>query len=315
MILTLLAASLALSQGDAPLTPQPPIVIPGGAGKFDFMGIDAGNHLVFASHPGKSSIAVLNTETGKAVDVPVGVEVNGVAADSKGKRLFGAGPGKTLVVVDTTNFSKIGALPLDGPGDCVQFDKARGVVYVDNDDGTNLWVVDGKALKLSSAITIKEAPEYMEYDSGTDRIYQAIKSANTVQVIDAAGRKVLNEFTLGELSSPHGLALDKKTRRLFVAGKNGKLVMLDADTGKLLKSVEVLQGSDQIAYDSGNKRLYIPAQGQIQVVQITGDDAAVLGSVPVGKDCHRVAIERRTHSVWVAYSEGAESYFQKFAAK
>ena len=311
MLVSLLAAFLVGAQS-APLVATPPIAVPGGAGKFDFMTFDSKDHLVMAGHPGKASLAVLDTATNKAVDVPLGAECNCVAADTKGKRLFAAGPGKTLVALDSTTMTKVGTLPLDGPGDCVQFDSKRGVVYVDNDDGTNLWVVDAKTLKLQGAINIKEAPEYMEIDNSTDQIYQAIKSTATVQVIDATARKVVKEFALGTLKSPHGLALDRKTRRLFVAGKNGKLVIVDADSGNLLNTVDVLPNSDQIAYDSSLKRVYIPSEGQIQVVQIDGDGGKVIGSVPVGSDCHRVVVDRKSHDIWVAYSDSGNSYFQRF---
>jgi DNA-binding beta-propeller fold protein YncE len=314
MILNLIAL-ISLGLQTAPLVATPPIVIPGGAGHFDFMGIDGRNQLVLACHPGKSSLAVLDIASGKATDVPVGTEVNGVAADGANHRVYAAGPGKTLVALDSTTWAKVGTLALDGPGDCVQFDRARGVLYVDNDDGTNLWIVNAETLKLVASITIKEAPEYMEYDAGKSLIFQAIKSTSTVQVIDAAARKVDREYALGTLTSPHGLALDRKTRRLFVAGKNGKLVILDADNGKLLNTVDVVPNSDQIAYDPSNQRVYIPSGGELQVVQIDGDGGKVLGSVPVGKDCKRVAVDRRSHDVYVAFSEGAESYFQKFTVQ
>ena len=312
MILNILAFFAVGLQAGAPLVAESPIVIPGGAGHFDFMGMDGRNQLVLACHPGKTSIAVLDIASGKATDVNVGTEVNGVAADGMNHRVYAAGPGKKLVALDSTTWTKVGELALDGPGDCVQFDRTRGVIYVDNDDGTNLWIVDAKTLKITGTVTIKEAPEYMEYDNGKNLIFQAIKSSSTVQVIDAEAKKVDREYTLGTLTSPHGLALDRKTRRLFVAGKNGKLVILDADSGKLLNTVDVVASSDQIAYDPSNMRVYIPAGGELQVVQIDGDNGKVLGSVPVSKDCKRVAVDRRTHDVYVAFSEGTESYFQKF---
>jgi DNA-binding beta-propeller fold protein YncE len=307
-------ALLALATLAAPLTAQTPIVVPGGAGHFDFMNIDPVNRLVFACHPGKSSFTVVDLNTGEAKDVDAGVEVNGICPDSKGKRVFAAGPGKTLVCFDSKSWKKTGSLTLDGPGDCVQYDGKRGVVYVDNDDGTNLWIVDPKTMKLKNSIVIKEAPEYMELDQTRSRIFQAIKSTSTVQVIDPDSMKVVDEWKLGELTGPHGLAVDRKTGRVFVAGKNGKLVILDATSGKLLSSLDVVKGSDQIAYDAGLQRLYIPGASTIQVIQISGDTATVLGSVPVEKDCHRVAIDPTNHDVWVAYADATNSYVQKFSA-
>ncbi len=296
----------------APLTASAPITVPGGAGHFDFMNVDRTNRFVFACHPGKKSFAVVNLATGEVRDVDAGVEVNGISADPKGHRVYAAGPGNMLVAFDSTTWTKVGELPLAGPGDCVQFDSKHGVVYVDNDDGTNLWIVDSVTMKLTGTVTIHEAPEYMEFDRTRDLIFQAIKSTSTVQVIDPETKQVKTEYKLGDLTSPHGLALDRKTRRLFVAGKNGKLAILDADSGKVLSEVDVVTGSDQIAYDAKLLRVYIPSEGKLQVVQITGDTGAVVGSVPVGEDCHRVTVDPTTHDVWVAFVEGTESMVQKF---
>ena len=313
MIQTILAFALVSFQ--APLVADSPILVPGGAGKYDFMNIDPVNRMVFACHPGKSSFTVVNLNTQEVRDVDAGFACNGISADSSGKRIFAAGPGKTLVRFDSKTWTRTGTLSLEGPGDCVQFDAKRGVVYVDNDDGTNLWIVNPATMKLAGSVTIKEAPEYMEIDASRDRIFQAIKSTSTVQVIDPKSRKVLAEWGLGDLTSPHGLAVDRKAGLIFVAGKNSKLIILDASSGKIVGKLDIVKGSDQIAYDAELKRLYIPGEGKVQVVQIAGNTATDLGSVPVNSDCHRVAVDPKTHDIWVAYSDGSNSYVQKFAAR
>jgi DNA-binding beta-propeller fold protein YncE len=315
MINTILATILFSKPVDELLTAESPITVPGKAGHFDFMNVDRKNRYVFACHPGNKSFTVVNLDTKDVKEVDAGVEVNGICADSNGKLVFAAGPGNTLVKFDSSTWTKTGSLALSGPGDCVQYDSKHGVVYVDNDDGTNLWVVDPKEMKLVDTVAIKEAPEYMEFWSKTDKIYQAIKSTSTVQVVNAATRKVEGEWTLGELTSPHGLALDKRANLVFVAGKNGKLVILNATTGKVLNTVEVVKGSDQIAYDSQLKRVYIPSEGKLQVIQIEGENGTVVSTVPVGADCHRVTVDMTTHDVWVAYSDKTNSFVQKFVAK
>ena len=305
----------ATSYAPASLTAGSPLEVPGGAGHFDFMNIDPVNRLVFACHPGKSSFAVVDLKSGTVKDVDAGVAVNGICPDPAGHRVFAAGPGKTLVCFDTNTWTKLGSLAFDGPGDCVQYDSKRGVVYVDNDDGTNLWVVDPSGMKLKGAVTIKEAPEYMELDQTRGKIFQAIKSTSTVQVVDPDTLKVTAEWSLGDLTSPHGLAVDRAAGRVFVVGKNGKLVILDSDSGKIVGELDVVKNSDQIAYDEDLKRLYIPGEASIQVIQISGDTGSVAGSAPVAKDCHRVTVDPTNHDIWVAYSDGLKSFVQKFTSK
>lgn len=297
----------------APLTAQPPIVVPGGAGGFDFMGFDARNRLVLASHPRRSGFAVVNLSNGEVKEVDA-VAVNGIAADSQGKKVYAAGPDKTLVAYDSTTWNKVGSLALDGPGDCVQFDAKRGVLYVDNDDGTRLWVVNPKTMAVINTISIKEAPEYMEVDNGRNLIFQAIKSTNSVQVVDLGSLKVVDEWSLGDVKSPHGLAVDRRAGKVFVAGKNGKLVVLDAKNGKILQTLDVSTNSDQIAYDSGLKRVYCPGNGVMTVIQMADSGARLLESVTIPKACHSITVDQKTHDVWVAYADEKDSFVMKLVA-
>ena len=147
MIQTLIASILFTLPNEDLLTAETPIAVPGGPGKFDFMNVDRTNRFVFACHPGKKSFTVVNLTTKEVKDVDAGVEVNGICADSAGKLVYAAGPGNTLVKFDSTTWTKTGSLALSGPGDCVQYDSKRGVVYVDNDDGTR----DRKSTRLNSS--------------------------------------------------------------------------------------------------------------------------------------------------------------------
>jgi DNA-binding beta-propeller fold protein YncE len=315
MINCLLTAILISAPHQAKsLVAQPPIVVPGGPGSFDFMNVDSKDRLAFACHPGKSALAVINLDADTVQSVDLGVACNGVSADSANKKVYAAGPGKTLVQLDMATWTKTASLALDGPGDSVIYDSKTKTVYVDNDDGTNLWFVDPDTMKITSAVTIKEAPEVMALDNNRGKIFQNIKSTNSLQVIDIASKSVFAEYALGDLTSPHGLAEDKKAGKLFSVGKNGKLVILDADSGKILSTVDVVKSSDQIAYDTKLKRLYIPGGGELQVVQITDSGANVIDSVPAPKGCHSITVDPKTHNVWVAYSDQTNSYVMKYVA-
>jgi outer membrane protein assembly factor BamB len=312
MITALISLSTALIS--TPLTANPPIAVPFGPGKFDFMSADPVDRLIFACHPGAKSFTVIDLKVDSVRSVQTGIEFNGIDANPKTQRVYAAGPGNKLAEYSMKSWKRTAVLPLSGPGDSVIVDQKRGVVYVDNDDGTSLWVVKPTGLKLSHTVTIKEAPEVMVLDSGRGKIFQNIKTSNTIQVISTSSLKVVAEYTLGSLTSPHGLVEDSKLGRLFSVGKNGKLAILDADTGKLVSSVDVVKGSDQIAYDAGLKRLYIPGSGNLQVLEVTGAGAKVIGSVPIDSSCHSVAVDPISHAVWIVYSDGSGSYAMKFSA-
>src|SRR5260221_6031597 len=104
---------------------------------------------------------------------------------------------------------------------------------------------------------------------------------------------------------PHGLAFNPKTHRLFSAGKNGKLVVLDSVSGKSLGSVDIAEGVDQIAFDPGNQRIYCASgQGKLSVLQETEETAKSLGHLATPSGTHTLAVDPKTHSVWIAFAKG-----------
>jgi DNA-binding beta-propeller fold protein YncE len=305
-----LAALPALA--DAPLKAQKPIVIPGGPGGFDWMLVDANADRVFATHKGTKSVAIVDLKTDTVITpVTVGT-AQGVAVDRRDNKIFlGDDVEHKIVILDYTTLKKIGEIAVTGPVDDVLYCPKNGMIYADHDDGTDVWVIDPKTEKIVATVTIPEAPEKLEYDRTSDRIYQNIKSNNTVQVIDPATNKVEKVFDATPVVGPHGLAIDRKGQRLFVAGSNGKLAIIDMKTGKVTSTVDIEKGVDQIAYDRGNQRIYCACAGFISVVQATEDGAKLLGSIASPKGSHTIAVDQKTHAVWTCYFDAKDSYLLK----
>ena len=297
-----------------PLIAQTPIIVPGGPGKFDFMNVDSLNRYAFACQPGKAAFTVIGLDTDKIQSIPAGVELNGIDTDAIGKKLYAAGPGKILLRFDMLTWKITGQLKLEGPGDSVIFDARHHKVLVDNDDGSSLWIVNPDKMQVEDTVRIKEAPEVMALDLQRNRVFQNIKSSNSIQVIDLDAKRVTREFALGSLIGPHGLAEDRALGKLFSVGKNGKLVILKADSGEILQTLDVVKNSDQIAYDSQLKRLYIPGNGELQTIQITPTGATIIGSVTAPQGCHSITVDTKTHCVWVAYTDEKQSCVMKYVA-
>ncbi len=306
------AASLFSARASVPLTAQKPIIIPGGPGGFDWMRVDANSDRVFATHKGTKSVAVVDLKTDAALpSVDIGT-AQGLAFDRRDNKIFfGNADEHTVVVVDYKTLKKTGEIAVTGPVDDVLYCPKNGMVYADHDDGEDVWVIDPKTEKIVATVKIPAAPEKLEYDRASDRIYQNIKSNNTVQVIDPQTNKVEKTFNTSPATGPHGLAIDGKTQRLFTAGSNGKLVAIDLKTGKILATVDIEKGVDQIAFDRGNQRIYCACKGAISVVQETDDGAKLIGGVTTPKGSHTITVDNKTHAVWTCYSDAKESYLLK----
>jgi len=319
-LLSALAILPTLAADKPLLTPQAPLEVPGGPGGWDWMLVDAPRHRLLAAHPGTKTLAVLDlqksAQKSALTQVPTGVAINGIAVDAADNKLFTAGGGRKVVVFDNTTLAKTGEIALAGPGDDIVLDPKTDTLYVCHDDGAEDWMVDAKTNALLGSVAIAGAPEYVACDVGTDRLYQNIKPANVVQVINPATHAVEASWPTAPMTSPHGLAIDSKTRRVFAAGQ-GKVVMLDQKTGKVLAFADIAPGYvDQIAFDPDKKRVYC-ACGDAGVISVVGETKAgvtLLGTVPTHKKSHTLAVDPATHAVWISYTDAAGSYLQQYTA-
>ncbi len=312
-IASLCVAATLAGAADAPLVAQPPIVVPDSKGGFDYLQVDDAQRRLLCNHTGNGSLDVFNADTGVLIKhIAVGA-AQGVAIDVKGgKYIVSVSREKKAVIIDSKTLAILSEVKLAGPGDAIEHDPKNDCVYIGHDDAPGIFVVNVKSGKVVTTITIPEGPEYILYDAGSDRVYVNIKSSDEMLVIDPASNTVKEHWPTAPAKRPHGLAFNPKTQRFFSAGANGKLAVIDAKTGKVITSVDIAPGIDQIAFDADKKRIYCASStGVISVVEETADGAISLGNVKTAKGAKTVAVDPKTHAVWVAYGEAGQSFIRK----
>jgi DNA-binding beta-propeller fold protein YncE len=301
------------ARADAVLTPGTPIVLPGAPGHFDYMTFDSANDRVYASHPGAKTLAMLDLTSGDATEVPLGAEVNGVAADPKHDRFFTAGGGQKLFVLDGKTLTTQKEIVLNGPGDGIFYDSRNDLLYVDNDDSTNIWVYDPEQGSLVKTITIAGAPESSVFVASDKLLYQNIKPANEIQVINTDSGAVQATWPVAPTTSPHGLVMDPKSHYLYCAGKNKMLSVIDTKTGAVVQSLALASPTDQIAFDPKLRRIYCPGNGSMTVLQLDKSGMpTVIDTLTIPDTAHTICIDPKTHTVWICYTDTEHGYFQPF---
>ncbi len=296
-----------------PLTPTAPLSVPGGPGGFDWMLVDQARHRLYAAHGGTKTLVVLDLKTQNLRQIGAG-DVSGAAVDTADGKVFVACGDNKVVVLDNDTLKKTAEIAVSGPVDDIKLDPTNSRIYADHDDGAEVWVINAKTNTLVGAIPVAGAPEEMAYDIKADRLYQNIKPADSVDVIDPATNKVTAIWSTAPARSPHGLVLDPSSRRLFSAGGNGMLSVLDTKTGRPIASVAIAPGTDQIAFDPIRRRIYCASRGFISVVQETAAGAKLLGNVAAPQGAHTLTVDTATGNVWISYRDGAASHLQKFTA-
>lgn len=295
------------------LVPEAPIEVSAAPERFDLMTVDSARRRLLAAHSQAGALTVVDLATGKLEsEVPVG-KSSGVAVDPQDGKYF-VGTTEGVAVVDRDTLEKTDFVSTPGPADAVVFDPDNDRLYVGHDDDGELWVIDPRHDKIAGRIAIPGAPELMAIDPQSHRIYVNIKPSNEVVAIDPGLGKIVARWSTLPVDSPHGLVLDLPDRRLFVAGHSRTVGVFSLPAGKPVEGIDIGPGHvDQIAFDTLARRLYCPSSGRLVTIAIGAGSDAVLGSAAIPQSTHSVAVDPRTHRVWIAYANGDHSYVQAFA--
>ena len=295
------------------LTPGTPIEVSAQAARFDLMTVDASQRRLLAAHSHAHTLTVVDLGKDSLIgEIPVG-KSSGVAVDTIDNKYF-VGTEQGVAVVDRRTLKKVDLIKTPGPADAMIFDPANDRLYVGHDDGKALWIIDAHSNKRVGHIAIPGAPELMALDANAHHLYLNIKPRNEVLEIDTTTHKTLHHWSTLPANSPHGLALDEETQRLFVGGRSEKVAVLSAATGVVERSITIGRGNhiDQMAYDPQYHRLYCPDHGRLIVIDTQATSKPVLGTLAIPKGTHSATLDPVTHEVWIAYVRHGHSYVQSF---
>lgn len=304
------------ADSDRPImTVGTPIPVPRAVGRFDYLAIDEKYRRLLAVHTSSNELLVFDIDTGeieRRVSVGPG---HGVAIDVYDGKVFVGTEDGYISQLNRRWLVEDQRIYTSGPVGALAFDPKNGRLFADHADGSEVWVVQARTDKLLQLpVSIAKGSEYLEYDPVSDKIYQNVTSNNSVQVIDPGTDSVVATWPLAPATDPRGLAVDGKGKRLFSAGANGKLVILDLTTGQVVRSIDIPPRVDQIAYDAGADKLYCASgTGVLAVLGETAEGFDHIGDVSIPRGTHTLAVDPKTHNVWIAYGGDQSDYVIKLS--
>ena len=293
LALTLLSAGLSSAQERAPLQLVQTISVPG-ARKWDHFGVDMKGNRLFASSEEEPAIEVFNLKTGEHIrSLTDFKEPHNVLPFPELKKIFVVdGEASEIKILDYDSYKIVGRTQLTIDADPVVYDPASKYLYVVNGGREAhtptclISIVDtmsGK--KLADLKLDSNRLESMAIETSGPRLFVNMTGINSIGVVDRDKRTVIQTWPVAAAKENVPLQYDEATHRLFLATrKPSKLVVMNADNGKEVTSLDVADYVDDLAYDAAHHRLYIPGgggSGAISVVEQRGaDDYRVIATVP-----------------------------------
>jgi DNA-binding beta-propeller fold protein YncE len=315
IVLFALHAGANAARADEPLAPNKPVPLAGTHGKFDFIKIDANRNRLLACHTGNGSLDVIDLASSKLIkSVPTGA-AQGVAIDEKEGRYFvSASKPPQLVIVDAKTLEITGTIPLPAPADLNAYNAVTDRVFVCNDANPELWLINPETKILLGTYTYPgKGMEDLAFDAGDAHLFQNLKEASLLAEINPTTGDLLAKWPTAPALNPHGLAMTG-TNSVLIAGGNGTLSLIDLATGQVLGSAPISPKVDEIAYDLTFHRAYCASGlGTISVVALDGNKLTPLGSVPSSPGAHSIAVDPRSHAVWIVFTKEGKPFVQSFS--
>jgi YVTN family beta-propeller protein len=221
-------------------------------------------------------LAVIDARSGEVVG-----EVEGIAGGTHGTGISAStGQGFTddgrnglAVAFDLKTLKITHQIPADKDADAIAVDGATGNIFVIEGDPGAISVIDPKTDAVAATI---KAGEGMEFATSDDAgfVYVAGVEKRDLLKIDSRENTIVARWPAPDCASPHGLALDKAGRRLFMGCVNSTMMVVDADGGRIVTQLPIGRGSDAVAYDPIRKRVFSSngADGTVTIYQQTSPD-------------------------------------------
>lgn len=205
----------------------------------------------------------------------------------------------TSTILDLKTLKKIGTVKTGKDPDGYTYDEATKRVFIMNsaeNDATAINAVDGS---VAGTVPFDGQPEFATSD-GKGGIFVNITDKNQILEFDARTMRVLHHWPLGPCEGPSGLSMDRKNRRLFSVCDNQTMVVVNADTGKVIAALPIGSGADGSLFDPETQNAFASAGGcgNLTVVhEDSPDQFRVLEVVPTQSGARTMALDTRTHNV------------------
>jgi len=280
----------------------------GGEGAFDYIVADADGRRLYIARSGRTNprLVAYDLDTLKQVGELDGISAHGAVVDPANHHGFASS--KPLTMFDSSNTALLKSIPVDGNPDGLSLDAAAHRVYVLSHSAPNITVLNTEDGSIIGTVNFDAAVEETKSD-GQGHLYVALENKDAVGVVDAKALTVTATYPLaGAGATPAGLALDPKTRVLFIACRNpGAMVMMNADTGAVIATLPIGAQNDGVLFNPATQEaLAATGDGHLTVIKEDGPDKfSVEQTLDTLPGARTIALDKKTGHIFLMTADYA----------
>ena len=268
------------------------------SGGWDYIAVN--DHKVYVSHG--TQVNILDENSGDSVGIIPGTTgVHGIAFDNDlHKGYTSNGRLNNVFVFDLSTNKILKEIPTGENPDAISYEPFSKKIITCNGRSKSLSVIDPEKETVVATIDLGGKPEEAVSD-GKGKLFVNLEDKNQIAEVDMKNYTVLNRWPIAPGESATGLALDKKTNRLFAGCDNKMMVVVDATNGKVITSLPIGDGCDGVVFDE-NKDLVFASCGEGIMTVIKEKDAnnfEVVQTVPTQQTARTIALDPTNNTLFL----------------
>jgi YVTN family beta-propeller protein len=299
---------VSAADDQAPLYKITSTVPLGAPERWDYLVFDADSGRVYVAHG--SEVSVVDGRSGTVIGTiepfPGGTHGIGISTATH-TGYTDDGKAGVAVPFDLTTLKTGTPIPTAPDADGIVRDPASGHIFVINGDSGSITAIDPAKNAVVATIAAGGGLEFGLVD-GKGNFFVDGAEHNEIIRINTATNTIEAHWPMADCKSPHGIAMDMATRRLFASCANNVMVVVDADSGKNLATLPIGSYNDGAAFDPVRK-LALASNGDGTLTVVREKDAntfVVVGTVKTPLSARTIDIDQKTGRVFLAAADIAK---------
>jgi len=270
-------------------------------GGWDYLSIDSISRRIYLTQA--TRVIVMDIDQYKIVgeisDTP-GIHGFSIAAEL-GRGFSSNGKESKVSIIDLATLKTLIKVPTGENPDAILYNSIQKEVYAFNGKDKSVTVIQAKTGKVEATINLPGKPEFSAFEAGKNRVLVNIEDKNLVEVIDSISHKAVAEWSLTPGDEPTGMDIDQKLHRLFIGCHNQVLLMLDTNSGKVIKTVPIGKGVDAVVYDPGTGMVFSSnGDGTVSIAHENGIDSLdLIQTLKTEVGARTMALDLKTHRIFL----------------
>ena len=278
------------------------IPVPGDGSK-DYLTVDEGARRLYVSHG--AQVNVIDIDSEQVVGAVRDLEgVHGIAVAPKlGRGFITNGLRGTVTIFDLKTLEHLGEVQAGSTPDGIVYDAFTNQVFTLNKHSDSITVFGAADGKVAATILLRGDPESPVSDE-QGNVWTNLEHWSTMVRVDARKLAVTARWPAAPCHEPAPMAIDRESRRLFIGCGSEVMAVVDADTGKVIKTLPIGPDVDALAFDPTTKLIFNATDGFVNIFHEDSPDRySVVDNLKMPPGATTLALDPKTHKVYLSTAD------------